>query len=190
MRVRTLKLTQTLLLSASLLAGATAMAAVPRTEARDPVRGVSFHSVEIKNAAIRSLRVIEGDFSDADRLAVGLSALVFDGRDGVEEYILWLRHEGRRWLDFSAGDPVSIEVAGEPLQIEPLRALQPFVGPSSRLFEKIEFRLDPAILDRLTDGSDVRIRLRSGNGTVEAALSAQDIEEIRTFRASLVRQAD
>jgi hypothetical protein len=190
MRERTLRMTRTLLLSASLLAGGAALAAVPRTEARDPVRGVSFHSIQISDVAIRSLRVIEGDFSAADRLAVGLSALVFDGSDGVEEYIFWLRHEGRRWLDFGAGDPVSIEVADEPLGIEPLRALQPFVGPSSRLFEKIEFRLDETVLDRLTDGSEVRIRLRSGNGTVEAVLSAQDIEEIRAFRASLARQPD
>ena len=159
--------------------------ATPRTEIRDPVRGVSFESVEISEQPVNSLLVIEGTFGDTDSLVVGLSAMSFDGSQGVDEYILWLRHEGRQWLQFDVEQPVTFEVDGKRLVLEQLRASQPFVGASSRMFEKIEFRLDELAFKRLLDGSNVNITLRSDTGTVEKTLRADEIEKIREFQASV-----
>ncbi len=157
----------------------------PRTEVRDPVRGVSFSSIELSNMPLNSLDVVEGTFADSDRLAVGLSALVFDGSPAVDEYVFWVRHEGRRWLDFEIGTPVVIEVDGEALSLERLRASQPFVGGSNRLFEKIEFRLTDAELERLLDASSVLVRLRADNGVVDKRLTDLERDRLREFYAEL-----
>lgn len=158
---------------------------IPITEIRDPVRGVSFNSVEISGKLINSMEVIEGTFGDSDSLVVGMSALSFDESDGVDEYILWLRHEGRSWLQFDIDQPVSFQVDGRELPLEQLRASQPFVGTASRMFEKVEFRLDEAAFDQLVQGEEISITLRSDSGVVEKTLDKEEIERIREFRTSL-----
>jgi hypothetical protein len=161
---------------------------LPRTEIRDPVRGVSFNSIEISEKSVNSLDVIEGTFGDSDSLVVGMSALSFDESEGVDEYILWLRHEGRSWLQFDTDQPVSFKVDGQEMPLEQLRASQPFVGRASRMFEKVEFRLDDAAMDRLVQGDEIKITLRSDSGVVEKTLDSEEIERIRAFRASLDSQ--
>lgn len=158
---------------------------LPRTEIRDPVRGVSFNSIEISERSVNSLEVIEGVFGDSDSLVVGMSALSFDESEGVVEYILWLRHEGRSWLQFDTDQPVLFEVDGQEMLLEQLRASQPFVGTGSRMFEKVEFRLDDAAMDRLVQGDEISMTLRSDSGVVEKILDSEEIERIRAFRASL-----
>jgi len=160
---------------------------IPRTEIRDPVRGVSFDSIEISDRAINSLEVIEGTFGDSDSLVVGMSALIFDESDGVDEYILWLRHEGRSWLQLDIDQPVSFEVDGQELQLEQLRASQRFVGTAGRMFEKVEFRLDETAIERLVQGDEISITLRSDSGVVEKTLDREEIERLRQFRISLDR---
>jgi len=172
-------------LFATSLAGAISANAMPRTEIRDPVRGVSFNSIEISEKSINSLDVIEGTFGDTDSLVVGLSALSFDQTRGVDEYIFWLRHEGRAWLQFDIEQPVSFEVDGRQLVLEQLRASQPFVGAASRMYEKVEFRLGVADLDQLVQGEEISIKLRSESGIVEKTLTEEEIDRIREFRASL-----
>lgn len=158
---------------------------LPRTEIRDPVRGVSFNSIEISERSVNSLEVIQGVFGDSDSLVVGMSALSFDESEGVVEYILWLRHEGRSWLQFDTDQPVLFEVDGQEMLLEQLRASQPFVGTGSRMFEKVEFRLDDAAMDRLVQGDEISMTLRSDSGVVEKILDSEEIERIRAFRASL-----
>ena len=157
---------------------------LPRTEIRDPVRGVSFYSVEISEKKVNSLEVIEGSFGDTDSLAVGISALKFDESDAVDEYIFWLRHEGRLWHQFDIDQPAVFEIDGQKLSLEQLRASQPWVGTSSRMFEKVEFRLDEAAFDRLVLGNEITITLRSDNGLIEKTLTNRELERIREFRAS------
>jgi hypothetical protein len=177
-------LTLTAVLATSLF-GVVSANPLPRTEIRDPVRGVSFNSIEISERSVNSLEVIEGVFGDSDSLVVGMSALSFDESEGVVEYILWLRHEGRSWLQFDIDQPVSFEVDGEEMLLEQLRASQPFVGTGSRMFEKVEFRLDDAAMDRLVQGDEISMTLRSDSGVVEKILDSEEIERIRAFRASL-----
>lgn len=179
-----LALSATALVATTVLSTALANT-TPRTEIRDPVRGVSFESIEISQMPVNSLLVVEGTFGDTDSLVVGMSALTLDGSGDVDEYILWLRHEGRQWLKFDVYDPVTFEVDGKRLAVEQLRASQPFVGASSRMFEKVEFRLDQAALTRLLQGERVTITLRSDTGTVEKTLRTDEINLIRDFQASV-----
>jgi hypothetical protein len=166
------------------MAGPVSANPMPSTEIRDPVRGVSFNSIEISDKMINSLDVIEGTFGDTDSLAVGLSALSFDHSNGADEYIFWLRHEGRAWLQFYMEQPVSFEVDGRQLALEQLRASQPFVGTASRMYEKVEFRLGDAALDELAQGQEINITLRSESCVVEKRLTSDEIDRIREFRAS------
>jgi len=187
MNRKSVALTLTALFATSLF-GVASASSMPRTEIRDPVRGVSFDSIEISDQMVNSLDVIEGTFGDSDSLVVGMSALSFDESAGVDEYILWLRHEGRRWLQFDIDQPVLFEVDGLELPLEQMRASQPFVGTASRMFEKVEFRLDAAAIDRLVQGDEISITLRSDSGVVEKTLGKDEIERIREFRASLDSQ--
>jgi len=177
-------LTVTALFATSIFGVASANS-LPRTEIRDPVRGVSFDSIEISEKKVNSLEVIEGSFGDTDSLVVGVSALRFDGSETVEEYIFWLRHEGRLWHQFDMDQPALFEVDGQKLTLEQLRASQVWVGASSRMFEKVEFRLDEAAFDQLVLGNEISIELRTDSGIVEKTLTNSEIEKIREFRASL-----
>ena len=178
-----LSLSLTALFATSML-GAASANSLPRTEVRDPVRGVSFNSIEVSQQMINSLDVIEGTFGDADSLVVGMSALSFDESAGVDEYILWLRHEGRTWLRFDIDQPVSFEVDGQKLVLEQMRVSQPFMGSSSRMFEKVEFRVNEAAYEQLVQGDEISITLRSDSGIVEKTLTKEEIDRIRLFRVS------
>lgn len=171
-------------LFATSILGAASANSLPRTEVRDPVRGVSFNSIEVSQQTINSLEVIEGTFGDTDSLVVGMSALSFDESEGVDEYILWLRHEGRTWLRFDVDQPVSFKVDGQRLALEQIRASQPFVGSSNRMFEKVEFRVNEAAFEQLLKGDEISITLRSDSGTVEKTLTKEEIDRIRLFRTA------
>ena len=175
--MRALALVTGMLIAASALAQT-------RTEIRDPLRGVSFHSISLGNDPVNSLAVLDGTFSDSDRLTVGLSVLVFDASHLADQHILWVRHEGRRWLDFGFGDPVVVEANGSKLALEPLRASQPSVG-SGTLYEKIEFKLDQDDLAAIIESTHVKVRLSSGNGVVEKVLSAAEIASLAAFAAEV-----
>jgi hypothetical protein len=183
MNRKLIALTVTALFATSIF-GVVSANPLPRTEIRDPVRGVSFYSIEISEKKVNSLEVIEGSFGDTDSLVVGISALKLDGSEAVDEYIFWLRHEGRLWHQFDIDQPAVFEVDGQKLNLEQLRASQPWVGASSRMFEKVEFRLDQAAFDRLVLGNEITITLRSENGLIEKTLTIREIERLREFRAS------
>ncbi len=171
------------LLLVALLLGDVAMAQA-RTEVRDALRGLSFVSEQLSDQQLNELDVLAGQFPDSDRLAVGLSAMIYDNTDSPAEYVLWLRHEGRRWLTFSATAPVSLRVDGDSLSLDALRQSQPSVEPSGRFLEKLEYRLTPAELATIGRGADVRLRLRSDTGTVEKRLSADERRQILAFAAA------
>lgn len=162
-----------------------AASAQMRSEMRDPVRGVSFHSIEISTQPINALDVVAGSFADADRLSIGLSAMIFDGASEVDSWILWIRHEGRRWLDYDRIMPVNIVANGSALDIESLRSPQPFVGEAGLRYEKLEFQLDAETLRLLVDAKNIVIELRTDNGDVDKHLSRNETERLREFVASI-----
>lgn len=152
-----------------------------RTEIRDAIRGVSFVTQQLSDDLLSQLRIVTGEFAPDDRLAVGMSAMVFDDSQEPQDYVLWLRHEGRVWLSFPSEDPVSLTVDGANIDLEPLRQSQPFTGPDGRLLEKMEFRLDVADLASIGQAKDVRLRLAAESGTVEKRLSANETAAIASF---------
>ncbi len=112
------------------------------TEAHDPVRGVHLSSIEVSNRPlINSWRVTEGDFSDIDRITIGLGAAVFDETTTVTEYTLWIAYEGRRWHGF-----------------DPERMLRLTIDGSTSIMELIR-RPQPSIVGgRMTDDGEVRVQ--------------------------------
>jgi len=156
-----------------------------RTEIRDELRGVSLYSIQISEEPVNSLTVIEGSFADSDRIALGLSAAVYDGAGGTEEYVFWLRHEGRRWLTTELSDPVIIEADDVPIDMELLRVPRPIIGPDNRFFEKFEFRFRDPEIKQLLEGGQVVVSFRSTTGVVQKTVSGQELESIRAFSDSL-----
>lgn len=155
-----------------------------RIEVRDPLRGVSFQTVQLSDVPLSVLDTVEGGFPDSGRLVVGLSALLSEGSATADEYILWLRHEGRQWLSLPSEQPVQLEVDGRNMELFALREPQAFVGPDSQFIEKLEYRLEASALERLADSRSILIRLRANDGVVEKRLSADEIELVRQFRLS------
>lgn len=156
-----------------------------RTEVQDLLRGVSMYSVLISDEPVRSLIVLDGEFSEVDRIAVGLSAMTYYGGNEIEEYILWLRHEGRRWLNTDIGVPVNVEADNRVLSLDLLRSPQPFIGEGGRFFEKFEFRVTLEDLEAVTSSQNVVVSFRSASGEVEKQLGESEIDSIRQFLASL-----
>ena len=156
-----------------------------RSEMRDPVRGISFHSIEISSEAMNDLDLIRGSFGDTDELAVGLSAMAFDGVPEIDSWIFWVRHEGRRWLDYDRVTPVSLMADGEPLELEPLRSPQPFVGEGGRMHEKLEFHIAAPEMSRLLAAESAVVSLRSDNGDVDKSFASEELNRIREFLASV-----
>ncbi len=159
-------------------------AAQQRIELRDPLRGVTFYSVQLSDGAINSHKVTSGKFSDSDSLTIGLSAMVMNGAKADQEYIFWVRHAGRRWLSFSEGNPVSVLADGQRMALEPLRASQPSIGPASQFLEKLEYRLPAAELEQLGNSKRIMVELLADDGSVQVELDADSIVTIADFAQS------
>ena len=74
-------------------------AAQAATEFRDPARGVTFYSKQVSVEKIQNLQTKGGLFGDTDQVAIGVSAFFFDESEFVDDFVLWMRHDGpRRWI--------------------------------------------------------------------------------------------
>ena len=58
------------------------------TEMRDPLRGVTFYSLQISTDPMTALQTRGGLFAQSDLMTLGLSAFFFDESDTVDEYVL------------------------------------------------------------------------------------------------------
>lgn len=152
-----------------------------RSTMTDSVRGVTFHSLEISDDRIDNLEVLDGAFSPSDRLVVGLSTMQFDGSGETSNHIFWIRHEGRRWLDYDLDSPVAIVAHGWSVPLEPLRSPQPLVAAGGRMIEKLEFLVDSNDFDRLLSADHMTVQLRSETGDMDKVLSNQEIRQLREF---------
>jgi hypothetical protein len=152
---------------------------------RDPVRGVSFHSIEWSDQSINDLQILEGTFTDSDRLAIGLSAMVFDGETRIDPYIFWIRHQGREWLDYELAHSVRVMVDEDPLALVRLRSPQRFTGADEVAYEKLEFLASAEQMTRLLGATSAVISIRSNNGTIEKAISDEELARIRKFIDSI-----
>jgi hypothetical protein len=156
-------------------------ASQPRIELSDPLRGVTFYSVQLSDGNINSHNVTSGKFDDSDRLTIGLSAMVMEDAKADQEYIFWVRHAGRRWLSYGEGSPVILLADGQRMPLEPLRAPQPSIGPDSQFLEKLEFRLPATALVKLGSSKRIRVELLANDGSVQVELGEESISSIAGF---------
>lgn len=152
------------------------------TEVHDAVRGVTFYSVQLSEEAVDEWELISGEFAETDRVRLGLSALVLDEVESVEEYIFWVRHEGRRWLSFfDVEDSVTFVTDGQRVELEPLRRPQPFVQIGA-LVEKLEFKLGADDLRALLENRNATLTVKTATGVIEKELNLEELTSMALLR--------
>ncbi len=116
-------------------------------------------------------------------MTLGFSAFFFDESDAVDEYVLWLRHDGpRRWVSGDVQRPLTLDLDGDATTHAPFHMLRPSGTSDSDLFvEKMEFALDPQSFQSLLDADAVALELRTLLGTVEKRLSVAERDAIQGF---------
>lgn len=162
------------------------------TEFRDALRGVTFYSVVVSTDAQVDLQVEGSRFANSDRMTLGLSALFFDESDDVDDYVLWLRHDGpRRWFTGPTEPPLRLIIDDKSTQLTPLHALRPGdAGTAGQFVEKLEFSLGPAKFEELLGAESVTMELTTLLGLVEKRLNKNELEVIRRFHESVLDRHD
>ena len=167
---------------AALIAGWSTIGSAQFITADDvPVRAVHLYSIEVSNEPlIDNWQVIEGEFSDIDRIIIGLDAAVFAGST-VIEYTLWITYEARRWLSFDREGMIRLTIDGHTSIMESISRAQPSI-PSGRMIERFEFRISKDQLDAVLQGTDVSLIITLGNATATRQLRSEEKESLRGFR--------
>ncbi len=153
------------------------------TEIRDPLRGVTLYSAQISSDPLTSLQVEGSVFSSSDQMTLGFSAFFFDESDSVDEYVLWLRHDGpRRWFSSSQERPLKLFLDELTLALAPQHNTQSGTqATSGPLVEKKEFELVPNDFRALLAASEITIELTTSLGVVEKVLSETERAAIARF---------
>jgi hypothetical protein len=173
-------------LALSMLSGKALSNAI--VDLHDPLRGITFYSIQLSTDDLRDLEVGPGRFSDKDLMTMGVSALIFDENSQPNEYILWLRHDGpARWLVDVRMSPIRLVGDTETLAPLPLHILRQEQGKDSGPFvEKLEFALRPEEFDMLLQSESVVVQLSTLLGAIEKTLSDEELAAIRTFKADAI----
>ena len=163
-------------------------AAQAATEFRDPARGVTFYSKQVSVEKIQDLQTKGGLFGDTDEVAIGVSAFFFDESEFVDDFVLWMRHDGpRRWIAASTPLPLTINV--DESQFEPLPIHQSLptarVGP---FIERMEFSISPEEFVEMLDAEYVSFELGTLLGTMVKELTADELELLREFKSRVERR--
>lgn len=153
------------------------------TEFRDPLRGVTFYSVQISTDRLQDLQHEGSQFASNDEVTLGLSAFFFDESDVIDDYVLWLRHDGpRRWFTGSKMRPLDVVIDGNITSPAPLHTLRSDADEIGPFIEKLEFSLHPTKLENLMTAEDVSVELHTLLGSMEKALNAEEVSAIKRFR--------
>lgn len=155
------------------------------TEVRDPLRGVTFFSTSVSTDSLIALQMRGSSFSSSDTMTLGFSAFLFDESETVDEYVLWLRHDGpRRWLAGDIKRPLTLYLDGVATDYAPFHLLRPRDNSNRDMFvEKLEFALNPKSFQALLTASEVTLELRTLLGAVKKTFSSAELELLRTFDA-------
>lgn len=153
------------------------------TEFRDPLRGVTFYSVQISTDRMQDLQHEGSRFASNDEMTLGLSAFFFDESDVIDDYVLWLRHDGpRRWFTGSKMRPLDIVVDGNIASPAPLHTLRSDAEEVGPFVEKLEFTLHPEELEDLLSAEEIALELHTLIGSLEKVLDDDEVAAIRAFR--------
>lgn len=154
----------------------------------DPLRGITFYSVQLSTDSLPELQVGPGRFSPDDLMTMGISVLIFDETADPEEYVLWLRHDGpARWLVDVRISPIRIMGDDQVLAPMPLHMLRQQRGKDSGPFvEKLEFALTPEQFDALLASDSFSIQLATLLGAVEKTLTDAERDTLEQFRKDAI----
>ena len=157
------------------------------TEVRDPVRGANFYSVALSDDSLQTLQIRGGLFNEDDRMTLGFSALFFDESSRIENYIVWLRHDGpRRWFTGVDPQPVELWIGDATVQPTPINQLGGTQATGEGIFvEKLEFSLTPAQFDQLATTAEATLALRTVRGQIVKEFTAAELAAIREFQRSV-----
>jgi len=160
------------------------------TEVRDPVRGVTYYSTQISMDAKTELQERGGLFSESDLMTLGLSAFFFDESESVEEYVLWIRHDGpRRWFVGDIERPLQIRLDDRTIDPAPFhRSRAADSGNASPLVEKLEFALHPEGIAAIAQAAEASIVVTTLLGSVVKQLGPAEQAAIRQFAESVQRR--
>jgi hypothetical protein len=159
-------------------------------DVRDPLRGITFYSVQLSTDTLIELQIGPGRFSTEDVMTLGVSALMFDENARPDEYVLWLRHDGpARWLTDVTTLPLKIAGVAEPLTPTPLHVLRQDQGKDAGPFvEKLEFALTPEQFEEMLESESLTLQLSTLLGTVEKVLSEAERDAMRGFQQDAIQR--
>ena len=162
----------------------------PYTEARDPLRGVTYFSVQVSTDQLVNIQLEGGRFSDSDEMTLGLSAFFFDELNAVTDFVMWLRHDGpRKWFTGYEPEPVTITIDKQDIELIPLHILRPQPSPHDGQFiEKIEVSLSPELFREMIESSSVTIGLRTFQGLVSKRLTDDEIQILNEFQNRIMQK--
>lgn len=177
-------------ISVLLLATTGVIRAETIVDVRDPLRGITFYSVQLSSDNLVELQIGPGRFSSDDVMTLGISALMFDENSRPDEYVLWLRHDGpARWLTDVTTPPLKIAGVAEPLTPTPLHVLRQDQGKDAGPFvEKLEFALTPEQFEEMLAADSLTLQLATLLGTVEKVLSEAERAAMQSFQQDAVQR--
>lgn len=156
------------------------------SEIRDPLRGLTFYSIQVSTDNTSDIQTVGSRFTETDRVTLGLSALFFDESDTVDDFVLWLRHNGpRRWFVGSIASPLLIHVDDDTYEYLPLHASSPDEASGVvPLVEKLEFSVSPSTVRAIARAGVVRLELQTLLGGIDKQLRDGEQESIAGFLRS------
>lgn len=157
------------------------------TEVRDEVRGVTYYSTAISTDMKTTLQAPGGLFSSTDVVTIGLSAFFFDESSSVNEYVVWLRHDGpRRWFVGSNEKPMEIHFGEQSIEPKPShRTNLPEPSREAVFIEKLQFAIAPETFQSILDADKVEIEVRTLLGTLIKPFTTEEVTALRQFAAEV-----
>ena len=173
----------TLLMSFLFSSVATAQGIV---EIRDPLRGVSYYSIELSNDPISELQFVDSFMTGNDSLTIGVSALYFDESKTVDEYILWFHHNGdRKWFSASHDNTLTVNTGDRYKEIDYLHITTSGFNDDASFSEKVEYRLTDEEFLSILESEEVSFELSTALGKITKSLEQEEITGLLRFDAKV-----
>lgn len=157
------------------------------SQIHDPLRGVTFYSMQISTEPLTTLQPKGGLFAETDLMTLGLSAILFDESSAVREYVLWLRHNGpRRWFISTIERPLTLSIDGQSRQPVSLHTTRPDnVATGGQFVEILEFAISEPEFESILEADVVSIQLQTALSKVEKSLNESELSAIRRYSTML-----
>ncbi len=155
-------------------------------EIRDPLRGVSYYSVEVSSDPLNELHFIDDRFPQDDSLTIGISALFFDESKTVDEYIVWFHHDGeRKWFSTTHNNDLTVHVGETDKIFDYLHLTTSGTNEGVIFSEKIEFKLTAEEFLSILDADSVGFELSTALGRITKNLNQDELTALLKFDAKV-----